>query len=149
MNRPEIEARLREAVAIMFERDRLLLEYEVGERAIAAKLACYLAPLFPDHDVDVEYNRHGLDPKTVQLPPECHGGGERLIVPDVIVHRRGNDADNLLVVEVKKETNAEPRTCDRAKILGMKKQFGYTWGVLLEVPAGPGAGTRQSATEWL
>lgn len=149
MNQPEIKARLREAVAMLFERDSFLLEYGVGERAIAAKLACYLAPLFPDYDVDVEYNRHGLDPKTLDLPPGCHGGGEKLIVPDVIVHRRGYDATNLLVVEVKKETNAEPRVCDRAKIQGMKTQFGYMCGVLLEIPAGSGARDRKPAEEWL
>lgn len=108
-----------------------------------------MAPLFPDHNVDVEYNRHGLDPKDLDLPPDCRGGGEKLIVPDVIVHRRGHGDDNVLVVEVKKDTNRESRACDRAKILGMKRYFRYRWGVLLELPAGPGAGNRQPREEWL
>lgn len=149
MNQLEIAARLREAVAALFKRDGLLLEYAVGERAVAAKLACYLAPLFPDHHVDVEYNRHGLDPKVLNLPSDCDGGGEKLIMPDVIVHRRGHDDDNLLVIEVKKETNPESRACDRAKIQGMKHYFRYRWGVLLEVPAGPGATEREATVEWL
>src|SRR5437899_3007394 len=123
MNQTEIESRLREAVELLCDRDCLLLEYDVGERAVAAKLACYLAPLFPEHDVDVEYNRHGVDPKDLDLPLDCRGGGKKLIVPDVIVHRRGHDQDNLLVVEVKKETNLESRACDRAKIEGMKRYF--------------------------
>ena len=149
MNQPDIEIRLMNAVAVLFERDSLLLEYAVGERAVAAKLGCYLASLFPDHDVDVEYNRHGLDAKELDLPPECHGGGEKLIVPDVIVHRRGHDNDNLLVIEVKKDTNQESRACDRAKILGMRRYFRYKFGVLLEIPAGPGAKNRRPAMEWL
>src|SRR5437773_438959 len=120
MDRNELEGRLDEAIALLYARDHLLLEYEVGERAVAAKLACHLTPLFPDHDVDVEYNRHGLDPKDLDLPVECRGGGMRLIVPDIIIHCRGNDEDNLLVIELKKETNPEPRACDRAKIEGMK-----------------------------
>ena|SRR5262249_35091871 len=123
MDRNELEALLNEGVARLYDRDALLLEYEVGERAIAAKLACYLSLLFPGYDVDVEYNRHGLDPKDLDLPAECHGGGMHLIVPDIIIHRRGNDESNLMVIEVKKTTNTESRACDRAKIRGMKEQF--------------------------
>jgi hypothetical protein len=149
MNQSEIEARLREAVNRLYEHDVLLLEYEVGERAVTAKLACYLAPLFPDYDVDVEYNRHGLDPKVLDLPAICHGGGTKLIIPDVIVHRRGRDHDNLLVVEVKKETNTESRDCDRVKIQGMKQHFKYDWGVLIDMPAGLGCRDRQPKMEWL
>lgn len=149
MNQSEIETRLREAVSWLYERDVLLLEYEAGERAVVAKLACYLASLFPDYDVDVEYNRHGLDPKELDLPAVCRGGGTKLIIPDVIVHRRGHDHANLLVVEVKKETNTEPRDCDRAKIRGMKQRFKYDWGVLIDMPAGPGARDRRPKMEWL
>ncbi len=76
----------------------------------------------------------GLEPKSLDLPPECRGGGHRRIFPDIIVHSRGNDSANLLVVEVKKSTNREPRTCDQAKIKGMKREFGYKWGVLIELP---------------
>jgi hypothetical protein len=149
MNQREIEPLLRKALELLRDRDWLLLEYEVGERAVASKLACYLAPLFPEHDVDVEYNRHGLDPKDLDLPADCHGGGTKLIVPDVIVHRRGHDRDNLLVVEVKKETNPESRACDRAKIEGMKRHFHYVCGVLLDMPAGADARNREPRMEWV
>src|SRR5437016_3684984 len=129
MERNEVERRLEEAIGVLCGRDHLLLEYEVGERAVASKLACHLAPLFPDYDVDVEYNRHGLDPKDLDLPSECRGGGTHLIVPDIIIHRRGNDDDNLLVIEVKKESNPESRICDRVKIDGMKRHYRYAFGV--------------------
>lgn len=46
--------------------------------------------------VDIDYNRHGLDKKL------DHTG--RLFRPDVIVHRRGSDDENLLVVEWKKRS---------------------------------------------
>lgn len=148
MIRAEVQTRIEEALKVLFARDPVLLESDTGERAVVAKLACYMAPLFPNHDVDVEYNRHGLESKTVELPRECGGGGEKLIIPDIIVHRRGVDTANLLVAEIKKETNPEPRTCDRAKILAMKKQLRYKWGVLIELPSGTGAQYRKAREEW-
>src|SRR5438876_8740359 len=132
MDRNELEGRLAKAIALLYRRDHLLLEYETGERAVAAKLACHLAALFPDQDVDVEYNRHGLDPKDLDLPSGCRGGGRRRVFPDIVVHRRRTDKTNLLVIEIKKETNREPRERDRAKIAAMKTQLGYRWGVLIE-----------------
>ena len=149
MNEEVIAILLNQALGELRERDSYLLETQVGERSVAAKLACYMAPLFPDHDVDVEYNRHGLDPKSLDLPAECRGGGTKLITPDVIVHRRGHDQENLLVIEVKKQTNPESRACDRAKILAMKASFHYAYGVLLDMPAGPDAGTKEPNIEWV
>jgi hypothetical protein len=135
MDERVLKRRLRAALAMLFARDGRLLEYAAGERAVAAKLAAYLALLFRHYDVDVEYNRQDLDPKTLDLPAPCRGGGRRRVYPDVIVHRRGHDRANLLVVELKKETNREPRTRDRAKIAAMKRKFGYKWGVSIELPA--------------
>ncbi len=145
----EVQGRVREALAILSRSDGFLLEADAAERTIAGRLAAHLAPLFPKHDVDVEYNRHGLDPKVVGLPQHCKGGGQRRIFPDVIVHHRGNDNDNLLVIQLKKETNDEPRDCDRAKIEAMKRELQYKVGVLVELPAGPGAKMRELRLEWL
>jgi hypothetical protein len=49
---------------------------------------------FPDHYADCEYNRHLQGMKKA---------GEKLIIPDIIVHDRQNDECSLLVVEVKVE----------------------------------------------
>lgn len=149
MNERDLKKRVRTALAALFSLDGQLLEYAAGERAVVSKLACYLAPLFRGYDVDVEYNRHGLDPKALPLAPDCRGGGRRRVFPDIIIHRRGNDGANLLVMEIKKETNREPRTCDRAKIEAMKREFGYKWGVLIELPARKGAVERQAREVWL
>jgi len=68
---------------MLFTRDVFLLEHGTGERAIVAKLASYLALLFRGFDVDVEYNRQGLDPrasKELTLGPECRGGGRKKVV---------------------------------------------------------------------
>lgn len=144
-----LKTRVRAALAMLFARDSKLLEYAAGERAVVAKLASYLAPLFGNCDVNVEYNRHGLDPKDLDLPSGCRGGGRRRVFSDIVVHRRGTDKTNLLVIEIKKETNREPRECDRAKITAMKTQLGYRWGVLIELPTRRGATERQPTQQWL
>jgi hypothetical protein len=144
-----VQALVKEAVGALFARDGDLLRRNVSERTIAARLAVHLAPLFPRFDVDVEYNRHGLNPKGVTLPADCRDGRRGRIFPDVIVHRRGHDRSNLLVIELKKTTNRESRACDRAKIAAMKDQLRYRYGVLIVLPAGAGATKRPAEAEWL
>src|SRR5216684_8613650 len=63
----------------------------------------HLQDQFPDHKVDVEYNRAGEIAKRVPLSQQCakrwNRDGEALAVPDVIVHRRGDAGPNVLVLE--------------------------------------------------
>jgi len=148
MRKREVKKAVQTALQSIVDKDSDLLERNAGERAIAGRLAIYLAAVFPDHDVDVEYDRHGLDRKTLDLPPVCRGGGRRKVIPDIVVHRRGTDDSNLLAIEIKKETNAESRECDRAKLRGMRDQLHYRVSVLLDVPEGPGAGDRKIRVEW-
>lgn len=143
-----IEELVGHALRLLFTRDALLLEKNVAERSIASKLAAYLMPHFPVHQVDVEYNRHGLEKKKVDLPTSCRGGGKKRIFPDVVVHQRGHDNENILVIQIKKETNPESRDCDRAIILAMKREFQYRHGLLIDLPAGPGATAREPNLEW-
>jgi hypothetical protein len=144
-----MERAVRDAIRLLFANDAFLLETDVQERTIAARLAHYLEPHFPGHTVDVEYNRHGLEPKKVDLPAGCRGGGQRLVLPDVVVHQRGHDRENLLVIQVKKETNHQLRLCDRAVIEAMRREFAYRRGLLIDIPAGPGATNREPRLEWL
>jgi hypothetical protein len=144
-----MEKSVGDALRLLLANEAFLLKADAAERAIAARLAAYLAPHFPKHQVDVEYNRHGLDPKVVNLPPNCRGGGARRIFPDVIVHQRGHGDENVLVIQIKKETNREPRACDRAVIEAMKRELRYKWGLMIDLPAGPGAKSREARLEWL
>src|SRR3972149_4165085 len=92
MNQQVLKSKVDAAIGMLFARDAFLLVHSTGEGAIVAKLASYMAPLFRDYDVDVEYNRQGLDPnapKELTLGPECRGGGKKKVYPDIIVHRRG------------------------------------------------------------
>jgi hypothetical protein len=154
MTKRAVKTRVDAALAMLFARDGFLLEHRVGERAVVAKLASYLTLSFRDYDVDVEYNRQGLDPtdtKELILGPECRGRRRkaRRVYPDIIVHRRGVvRGSNLLVAEIKRSSNTEPRTCDRAKIDAMKTKYGYRFGLLIEVPSGKGARSKQPSLAW-
>lgn len=143
-----IEKAIRDALRLLFANDAFLLKTNVAERTIAAQLAEYLRPHFPGHRVDVEYNRHGREPKMLAVPDQYRGGGKKLIYPDVVIHQRGNDDENLLVIQIKKETNHDPRDYDRAVVEGMKRQFRYRRGLLIDLPAGAGAENRKPYLEW-
>jgi len=79
----------------------------VGERAIVFRFGHYLDLLFSEfinqnteiqnlknhYSIDVEYNRNGLKPK--------HLAGIGNVYPDLIIHHRGDNEDNLLVIEFK------------------------------------------------
>ena len=128
---------------------RSLLRRNASERAIAAKLAIHLAQGFPDHDVDVEYDRHGLAAKTLELPAECRGGGKRRVIPDIVIHHRGSDDENLVAIEIKKRSNKESRDYDRAKLVAMKSQLRYRVAVSLELPVGAEITKNDVSVEWI
>jgi hypothetical protein len=136
MNGDEARTRLESALQQLVRNDQHLLENNLSERCIASRLAMYLQREFPEHAVDVEYNRQGDTPKRLGLPDGCANArdelGRAFVVPDVIVHRRGPNGPNILVLEVKKTTNPESRACDRQRILALRGQLGYTYGALIE-----------------
>jgi hypothetical protein len=67
-------------------------------------------------------------PKRQGLPDEYANdqdeNGEGLVVPDVVIHRRGPEGLNILVLEVKKTTNPAPRHCDSSRIHAFCPQYG-------------------------
>lgn len=82
------------------ENDIFLLKKDVGERAISHRLGLYLQSAFPEMKVDCEYNRKGsqMDPKRFSSA----NVRSRPVYPDIIVHKRGDDDNNILAIEVKK-----------------------------------------------
>lgn len=107
------------ALERLIERDSALLERDVNEQTVAHHLARYIHEGFAgEFSVDVEYNRHLNEKKVVLM-------GERWAVvrPDIVVHERGTDRCNVLVVEVKK-FGAE-LAHDREKLLALIGQYGY------------------------
>jgi len=148
-----VRRRLDAAVARLVHDDGYLLANNLGERCIAARLAMYLQGTFPEYAVDAEYNRDGDTPKRLDLHSDCanyrNEHGESLVVPDVIVHRRGPEGPNILVLEVKKTSNPAPRDCDRARIHAFRAQYGYEFAALIECETRPDREPAAGVLEWL
>lgn len=143
----EIRTRLIAALNELYATQSDLLENETNERSAAHHFAICIAATFPEWHVDVEYNRMGDRVKRLrECVPEhvhstsIHGGA---IFPDIIVHKRGQQGPNVLVVELKK-TNNPDRGGDVCKLKAMTAPaeqlgFGYELGALVIVgPKEPG-----------
>ena len=155
MGEGEVRERLERALLRLLEGDRYLLENDLSERCIAARLAMYLSKEFEQHDVDVEYNRAGDVAKRLHgLPDECYRRRNRQIeapvaVPDIIVHHRGFDGPNLLVIEMKKTSNPAGMDCDRLRLHAFRGQLGYSFGALLECDTGSHNEPAIRVSDWL
>ncbi len=144
-----VRTRLKAAVERLIERDSYLLRQRVHERSISHKLGCYLQEQFPGWDVDCEYSRDRHLLKHLALPPRRGASDEvedRRVLPDVIVHRRGDNARNLLVVEVKTAWSRDTEDdWDRKKLRAYKdrQELGYRYGYFLKFHAGTGTGATE------
>lgn len=133
MELEEVKKRVEEAVHLLYEKDKYLLEFDSSERSITHRLGLYLQDLFKDWDVDCEYNRYGHDPKN--LPSSVPISGKRRVYPDIIIHRRGFEGPNLLVIEAKKSRRLD-KGQDLKKLRGYKQTLNYVFAAFLEVSTG-------------
>ncbi len=151
-NREDVANKIKIALGILFKNDYFLLENDVNERSISHKLAEYLQRLFPDYNVDCEYNRQFDDvvvrkkdiffneeeqrrfyPKTEEKNFEDNNA--HTVFPDIIIHHRGGNGSNLLVVEVKKSSNRDDLAKERdiLKLKKYKEKFQYDYTLFLEI----------------
>jgi len=133
-----VKRRVQRALGRFLETDRALLENDVAELTITNRVAAALASEFPGRHIDTNYNRHGRYVKQLQLPPPCRNwqNPKRRVSPDIVVHRRGTDVANVLVVEIKKSTNNEDRACDMAKLRAFRGQLCYQYGLFFDFETG-------------
>jgi hypothetical protein len=118
------------AIEQLFASDAALLIRDVHERTIAARLADHLRPRFSEWHVDCEYNRDGHEIKKVD---------GIIVVPDIIIHRRGT-TENLLVIEVKKSNTRVPDEQDIEKIHGFREShLRYQYAIFLKLIVGEDA----------
>jgi hypothetical protein len=152
MDAETVMKKLGVALQEVLKSDRHLLETDGGERSIAARLAMYLQKEFPEYKVDADYNRDGKVPKRLTLPAECKGyrneDDQSLAVPDVIVHFRGTEGPNLLVLELKKTTNPDKGHCDRLRLQAFREQLGYQYGALIICETRKGREPAIEIAEW-
>jgi hypothetical protein len=134
MEEREVIRKVNLALDLFYEKDAYLLEINVHERSIAHKFSEYLQLLFPDYNVDCEYDKHGKYTKTLEGISECRReDATDRILPDIVIHERGNDKNNLIVFEIK--SKSDPTPCDIKKLELLTKQtddFRYYYGIFIK-----------------
>jgi hypothetical protein len=119
--------------------DYYLLKEDINERTITHKLAEHLQHYFYSYNVDCEYNRNinELDSlKKIRISKT-----EKSVFPDIIVHKRGKNDKNLLIVELKKSTSSESLDYDYLKLMSYTQQntpntLNYQFGVFIKIFTG-------------
>lgn len=133
----QIEEIIKSCLEKLRKLDRYLLDNDANERSITHKIAEYLQPFFIDFNVDCEYNRFEDLVKKLDLPRDGINWDDteaKTVFPDIIVHKRGVQNFNLLVIEVKKSTNLDNGGFDRIKIQTfLKKPYNYIHGLFLKI----------------
>ncbi|MEO8326115.1 MAG: hypothetical protein ABI618_09715 [Nitrospirota bacterium] len=140
---PEVGKAVLDALTKLFEKDIQLLVISASERSVAAKIAQYLQPHFPNFHIDVDYNRMGKAPKKVAWS----GKKQEELYPDIIVHSRETEID-ILAVELKKDSNRESKEKDILKLRAYRSELGYRHALFMRLGDKAGAG-EVSECEWV
>lgn len=153
MTLDEIKQVVEHSLSDLFNKDLILLQNDVSERAITHKLAEYIQKRIPYLHVDCEYNRdatrNNTSPKLIYIKEKTKEEVHKAIdnddddvlisistYPDIIVHRRGTNDRNLLVVEVKKKNSRVGSEHDKLKLYAFTQKsnrnlYNFTYGVFI------------------
>lgn len=116
------------ALDSLFTHDKHLLSADANERSLSHMLAIHLLSHFPNYQVDCEYNRDGFDAKKLMLaerPAKDDEVEAVTIFPDIIVHKRGENSQNILVIEMKKASSTVNNDYDIRKLKAFKSELRY------------------------
>ena len=134
MNKKQVEIALNRAIDIFMEKDMHLLDTNANERSMSHRIAVYLEQEVPGFDIDCEYNRDGFDVKRLALEQrETSDDNDEAITvfPDIIIHQRGENNHNLLVIEMKKAGTSADISYDLHKLQAFRHNLRYKWAVHL------------------
>ncbi len=133
-----LQSNIEKAFDLVYKNDEFLITNGLCERCIMFRFAGYLADLYPDYNVDCEYNRHIENVKRIRKDKE--------IFPDVILHTRGVDENNFAIIELKNKTNPDDvgRKNDENKLRALTENksdgnkdplynYGYKFGLAITV----------------
>jgi hypothetical protein len=108
----ELKKRVSICMSNLFEQDFHLIREDLHERTISSTLAYYLKHVFPSYNVDCEYNGN-IDNQYRRKAVNMYLQGRQIkfdenvhsVYPDIIIHKRGRNDKNRLLIEIKKSTN--------------------------------------------
>jgi hypothetical protein len=149
----EVKKRVQMALQAFIKDNAYLIKHDVNERTITAKFAEYLQDEFIEFNVDCEYNRNVDNPdnnfkkKLEQIEAAYNkeeksstitrywDTGAKTVYPDIIIHRRGTNTSNLLVIEAKKSGNSTEIDLEKLNVF-TKGKLSYHFGLSLELICG-------------
>lgn len=134
------------AIDELIKNDYHLIKEDCNERSITHWLAVYLSKFFPTYHVDCEYNRDVSNQKKIKY--SSNKNEDTRIIPDIIIHKRGNNSSNLLAIEVKKSASSVNFRHDIEKLENIKKQLGYMYAVHLVIGT-DNLGSITKRQEWI
>ena len=113
----EILDNLDRAINTLLEKEFNILQRGLHELNLNGHLTQYLTPLFLNYTVDPEYNgdklkendRKAIDiakSRMIEIGIEPNDTNNYKLTPDIIIHTRNINEDNLVVIEVKKDTSS-------------------------------------------
>ncbi len=114
--------------------------YDMHEVALCHRLAFHLenSKKFDGYLIDCDYNRSGINVKRSERNVKRHprekvkNCGFR---PDIIVHKRGSDDDNLIMIEAKKASATRPQKRKAKKrLICHAKEYKYCYAFYVEFP---------------
>ena len=107
----ELKAMIDTALQQLYDTDISLIQRHAHERSIAFRFGLYFTALVPQSSfagvgitVDFDYNRNGVNAKLMEGFNPRHG-----VFPDIILHQRGFNDVNILVIEFKGVWNRKLR----------------------------------------
>lgn len=153
----EILNGINHSVQALLENDKDTLMRGLNERIISGRLATYLQAAFNDYNVDPEYNgdidkpndRKALSiarDRMLAIGLEPNDDNSYSVNPDIIVHRRGTNDHNLIVIEVKKDSSlSKYQKFDLIKLEHLTidylgNHYNYRLGVAVTFGTGKNAG---------
>jgi hypothetical protein len=118
MNIEKILENLHAGISVLLDKEAENLKRGLNELNISTHLAFHLKPYFTDYDVDPEYNgdiNKPNDRKAIEIARNrillvgrrSNNNNNYKFSPDIIIHKRKTNINNLLVIEVKKDIHSQ------------------------------------------
>lgn len=158
MENKQIIEKVESAIASFLEHDSNSLVRRLNEVNFSVNLAFHLKLEFKDYDLDAEYVGDAEKPndrkaltiarnRIKQVNREISEDDLYKIRPDIIIHKRGTNDNNLVAIEVKKDTHPKhEKDYDLIKLEHLTidylgNHYNYQLGIALEFGTGDNTGS--------
>lgn len=136
-NEATLQRLVADAVWATFAEDPDFMSNQVAEVSMVAPIFCrmYLRGV-AGHRVDLEYDREGGEGHLKDGTQRDDGHWEGWKRPDVVVHQRGHDNANLLVIEFKITEDSQVDIQKVKNLMGLPKKYRFGATVVLNPEGG-------------